>query len=474
MRVKIFELKDMTDSRMLMEHQILPITFVFLYGLITFIAALLLWASVGEVDVVVKARGSVRPAETIATMTSKTTGKILNISVQRGEVVKQGDVILCLDDAVYQLQMQALLIEQAQMHSELQHANRFINGLMSGNNPFSPTNEEAYYFQFEKYKMDQDRTNSEASLNAEKLSRGEGELRDVQQLIHWFDHNDYTKGKENSSLSRKFELFLQEKLDAEYQYNHAQDQLEALEILYKSGGISKMEVENAIRERDRAQSALETLKATYRSNLVDRYYLLEGQLAELRRANSESAQSAGIVNQINWQITKLNLEKNLALMATKINNAQLSIDACKITASRDGVFQPNEDFAPGDRLNEGTVVGTIVPEISSHYQAEMAIGNQDISKVRLGDEVKFKLDALPYKEYGFIKGRIVLISPDAIVNPATGVSYYKVVASFDNQPLTSYKGIVQTVKVGMSYEAHVITERKKIIWFIFEKLQLSL
>ena len=183
MRVKLMNLNEMTDSRMMMEHKLLPLALWFVYGLLAFLVALVIWAYFGEVDVVVKARGAVRPTETVATITSKTSGKIKGLYVSRNQTVEQGTLLMSLDDSELQIQKKAIVLERQQLLTELDMTKRFIEGLEKGSNPFSKVDEEAYYFQFEKFQMDNRYSAETNALTQDKLTRVIKELSEMESKI---------------------------------------------------------------------------------------------------------------------------------------------------------------------------------------------------------------------------------------------------------------------------------------------------
>ena len=53
------------------------------------------------------------------------------------------------------------------------------------------------------------------------------------------------------------------------------------------------------------------------------------------------------------------------------------------------------------------------------------------------------------------------------------MGYYLVEASVDNKILFDYKGNEANIKVGMAGEAQVIVERKKILHYLLEKINLK-
>jgi HlyD family secretion protein len=123
-------------------------------------------------------------------------------------------------------------------------------------------------------------------------------------------------------------------------------------------------------------------------------------------------------------------------------------------------------------MSPGKEVATIIPENGESFKIQMYVPNKDISNIDVGDQVKYRFDALPYKEYGVLEGKIKSISVDASYNEAQGTSYYLVESTVVNKPMVSYKGTQATIKVGMSLEAQVITESKSILHYLLEKIDL--
>lgn len=476
MKVKIMQLNEMTDSRMMMEQKLLPITLWFVYGLLACLMVVGIWAYFGEVDVVVKARGSVRPTETAATITSKTNGKIKGLYVSRNQTVEKGTLLMSLDDSELQVQKNALALERQQLQTELTMTKRFIEGLERGGNPFSKVDEEAYYFQFEKFQMDNRYSEETNALTQDKLGRVKKDLLEAQTLLGWIQGNVTPKTGNLSTLDSKYRQFVLEQKNLKSKKDTALKQYNIQKELYSNGSASKSDLESDARALESAQLAMEQFLIQYKNELYDKIESLKASEYELFNTLTKNEPSTGVGSQISWQTSKNELEKNIDLLDKKLEAVDLSIEQCQIKATMTGTFNQVTELALGDYIVSGIILCTIIPpdDEAEHFLAEMALSNQDVGKVEMGDEVKFKLDALSYKEYGFLKGKIVSISPDATVDENTGISYYKILATLDNKPLNSYKGVEKHIKVGMSYEAHVVSERKKILWVLLEKLQLSL
>ena len=109
----------------------------------------------------------------------------------------------------------------------------------------------------------------------------------------------------------------------------------------------------------------------------------------------------------------------------------------------------------------------------SLYTIEIFMPNSEIAGLKVGDLIKYNFDALPYKEYGQMEGKITSISTDAQFNETYGTSGYIVKGTVNNETVYSYKGEAAELKVGMTCEAHIITEQKKILHYLLEKINLK-
>lgn len=108
----------------------------------------------------------------------------------------------------------------------------------------------------------------------------------------------------------------------------------------------------------------------------------------------------------------------------------------------------------------------------STFTVQLSILNQDIATTNIGDKVNLRVHSLPYQEYGQLEGEITRISTDAVNDPETGLSYYLAEAVIEQDELVSYKGEPGHIKVGMTTDAHIVSESKKILHFLLEKIDL--
>ncbi|MDR3598491.1 HlyD family efflux transporter periplasmic adaptor subunit [Clostridium sp.] len=166
-------------------------------------------------------------------------------------------------------------------------------------------------------------------------------------------------------------------------------------------------------------------------------------------------------------------EQKIDELKTNIGTLQFRIDKSTVKANIDGIVNVKTDVSKGQLLKSGEEILSVIPQDSSEYKVKLYVSNKDIAGIKAGQNIKYHFEALPYKEYGELKGTITDIATDATVDQRTGVSYYLVESEIENKPLFSYKGEEGEVKMGMTCEAQVITKQKKILYYLLEKIHLK-
>ena len=166
-------------------------------------------------------------------------------------------------------------------------------------------------------------------------------------------------------------------------------------------------------------------------------------------------------------------------LATKLNdlNTQIrqieeKISQGSIVAEQGGIVSVITTLVKGDSIAAGTQVATIIPPSESEYKVQLYVSNSDIANISVGDEVKFSLSALPSNQYGMVSGKVTRISADALVQNGQFSGYYLVECSIANTVLTDKDGNNGAVVIGMQVEAKIVTQRKTIIRYLFEKTNL--
>lgn len=222
------------------------------------------------------------------------------------------------------------------------------------------------------------------------------------------------------------------------------------------------------------QSKIAALKDSIKSltdnldnlKLEDKKVLLTGEKAKTD-ASLEEYKNTEIRSAIDSMKTDEDKKKELAAAIEKLNSR---IEDATVKAAKSGVINSSTELVKGDTLSAGTPVMTIIPDNESSFKANIYVSNKDIGKLKEGMQVKFNVYALPNSEYGYLTGRIAKISKDLKVDEKNGSGYYLVEASISGKSLYDSKGKAAALKTGMSCQAQMITENKRILKLVLEKM----
>lgn len=225
-----------------------------------------------------------------------------------------------------------------------------------------------------------------------------------------------------------------------------------------------VELDNTIKTLEDNITKLEankqTLKILGEKTFVDEKGT-EASLSQYR--NNELATTISSIN--SYENRKAELETNI----DKINS---QIDTAIVKAIISGSINSNVEFVEGNILQSGIEVMSIIPDNDSDYKVNIYVSNEDIGKLKKDMQVKFNVYALPNSEYGYLTGTITNISKDLKVDNTSGSAYYLVEARLDNNKLYNSKGHEGNLKAGMACQAQIVTENKRILVYLLEKINL--
>ena len=148
------------------------------------------------------------------------------------------------------------------------------------------------------------------------------------------------------------------------------------------------------------------------------------------------------------------------------------MEQAEVTAAIDGVVNMVYPVVKGDVVNAGTAMATIIPEDASALKVQLYVSNADIGNVKTGDEVKYNLAAFPSSQYGICKGEIVSISKDVITDESGFSGYYLVEATIAETKMEDKDGNEGELTSGMELEAKIVTQKKQILRYLLEKIDL--
>ena len=343
----------------------------------------LVWATFGHVDIVASATGKIVPSGRVKLIQPFETGVVRSIHVRDGQSVKVGDALIELDPTM-------TTAEQEHIRSDLIAAQldvaRLRAALSDSDNPeaaFHPPagaslDLVAMQQQF-LTKQTQENRAKLASLDSQRVQK-EAERATVAAMI--------------DKLSAT-EPILQQRVDI-------------LKYLVDKGLGSKLtflesQQQLTANEKDLAvqQSRLDEAGAALATIIENR----NAEAAEYNRKQFEALAEA---------------ERKAAGLGGDLVKAEQRTKLQLLTAPVDGVVQQLAVHTVGGVVTPAQRLAVVVPSDAA-LEVEATISNRDIGFVHVGQEAQIKVDAFNFTRYGLLRGRVVNVSPDAVVreNPQT-------------------------------------------------------
>lgn len=625
MKAVLVDIKDLSDSREVYQSKPHPFLWIFTYILLAILGSAILWASLGKVEIVVKANGQVRPAAGISTVRNLYGGVVKEMRFEQGASVRKGDILYTIEHEALTVEKDNLGRQLDELNMELDNLGKYRESIITEQNVFNEETETVYYqkvnkllIEIEFARIDADykvvKLDEEININKAQLSKYNNEKISIENYIKSLDANknlietktdtdmEYRQKYENykityRDINRKYDeqanqikasnyealkLALEEEKtlknaystlleciaqnkslfakddefaylydeyllnlrDLENQYMEAKKIYEAYKSM-EQYGVSEVEIENARMQMDKAEGTYSNFETSYkadiqknikekeksilelesrisgsldketllnlneedRSNSIKKLYLDERQNmmdykeklidtinsinlsiklgeVELKSLKSNKTESSNDQNGLLY-INRLkaqeivatddkirSITENIKTLEQSIKKVEIDIDNALVTASIDGAVNVLYEMLPGDFIPGGQEVLTIIPDNNTAYTMQIYVSNEDIGELKVNDTVKYNFAALPNKEYGEIRGQIVSISKDAMINESSGQSFYIVKATVPGTKLIGANGKQGEIKVGMLCEANIITKQKTFLRYFLEKIDL--
>jgi hemolysin D len=356
-----------------------PNKIAFLVSICAFVVVALVWSYVGRIDIIASARGKIQPAGRVKIIQPVETGKVTMVAVHNGQTVKEGDVLLELDE------VDARADEAGAVSSYVSYRAEGLRRLAVLHAAETPD-----------FKITPIQWPDEIpQTNRERENRVlAGDVAQLAANVASFDAQIKQKEAEQKRLADM--LVTQKTL-----IDVLQQRVDMRESLVKSGAGPRA---NLI-------DAQETLG--YHST---NYATTKGQLGEslagievLKRDRTKT-----IDNFIADNRQKLaDAERQAADFEQKVAKARAHIAHLVMRSPIAGTVAAATVTTPGQVVTVGEEVMRIVPADAA-LEIEAYLENKDIGFVKLGQEAAVKIESFPFTRYGSLSATVTRISKDAI------------------------------------------------------------
>lgn len=497
MKFKIDNIENLSDSRQVMESKPNKFIIIFIYILIAVIATFLTWAWFSEKEIIVKVQGVVRPDNEIQSISNIVQGEVKSVKMKNGEEIKKGDILFEIDSS--ELQDKKNQIDEQINYFDKDNRNlEKLNKSINENTNYFENNDEdkEYYYKFKSYEAG----NKVALGEKENITISKNELTKEKINLETLSKS-VSENKNYNEFGSLYSAQYESYISSREIISNKIDQLENnKKVINEEIESNKKKLEKTNKENNEDQVIKE--KNNQLKNQMGQIDLeIKNNNDELEKLKSETiAQIKGNIEKLNQEISKLdnninsfnesiNISKDknkttiLAQIEEKINlnnqkkkeleenkkEIDQSIEKCVVKAPVDGKLKTNGNLEKGVVLQTGAIIATILPKDNT-YKINLMIPNKDIANIKEGEDIKYSFESLPYREYGFLNGRVESISPDSTVDTEKGISFFNGEGSLSSNVLYSNKGEESYIKSGMTCEARIITRKEKMLYYLLEKI----
>lgn len=222
-------------------------------------------------------------------------------------------------------------------------------------------------------------------------------------------------------------------------------------ILFLNGDISKIQLEQSIRNQLEQKHKIQTLKSTMLSLRQD---IFQNKF------------------EMNTYVEEMKVKKAMLCqeVMSKIYDLQSTIEIWRsqsvIVAPHDGYFELFPNISDGQMVVSGIQVIRTIPFDDGLLQGEILFDSKESGPLQGNEEVKITMDSYPSSQYGYLKGNVVSYSSSVYSDVKTMSSLRMANVSIDmkNQP---YWWTNLNYVHGMTGKAEIIVEDRSLLEQIF-------
>jgi adhesin transport system membrane fusion protein len=394
-----------------------------LYAVALSVVVMIIWASFAEVDIVTRGQGKVIPSRQVQIVGSQDGGVITEILVREGDVVRQGDLLLKLD----QTRSQSTLGENMAERSGLIVRAARLRAMADGQ-PFEPTEAmrtetpDIVYQELQLYDSRLEELEVQKGIARQQLTQRREELREL--------------GVRRGQLGRELEL--------------ATEELSRTTPMIQSGAVSPVEVLRLQREVNKAEGELKQTRAQL-SRISASISEAEGKLAgvDLEFSNGVREQLADTVNRIN-ALTEAGAGLSDRVRQTSLLSPVSGTIKQLFYNTVGGIVLPGRDIVE------------LIPADDS-LLVEVRVRPQDIAFMAPGQKANVKVTAYDFVVYGGLEGEVEQIGADTVLDEE-GNAFYEVAVRTTVVEFGEDKPIIP----GMTVEVDILTGKKTVMAYLMK------
>ena len=391
-----------------------------------FVVAAILWMSWAKIDVVIRGSGKVSPASQVQNIQSLEGGIISEILIQEGQAVSSGQSLIKISDVAFSSSFEEnrLLSLELQARASRLNAEAFDKAF-EANPEVSEEAPDLVKSEKSLYDSNQQQLKETLSILEEKISQQQSALREAES--------------KQKQLKKSLDLVQQE--------------IVIKKPLRDRGIISEVEFLQLQQREAEFEGELDAVKLS-----IPR---IKSTIEEAR--SNRGKEKLDFQNKAKRELNEVNAEIG------RIKEAQTALqDRVRRTTLRspvNGIVQRLYTNTIGGVVSPGSNIVDIIP-LEDSLLVELKIKPADIAYVHVGQFARLKFSAYDFAIHGSLQGIVTFVSADTITNDE-GISFFLVRVK-PNKPFLGAKSGELPIKVGMTAEADIITDKKTILSYLTE------
>ncbi|GAA0542340.1 HlyD family secretion protein [Rhizomicrobium palustre] len=398
-----------------------------LYAVVALLAIFILWSVLGSVDRIVVAPGKIATRTPMVVMQTFTTSRILSIPVRPGDHVRKGQVLVSFDPAFAEADVASLEHKVRSLSAQTERLEAEL-----ANTPFTalPTDSRERRTQGDIYAQEMASYSAELTQRDSRLAALDSQLKANYAAISGL--------KQQQEMSTKVVGIYQRLVD------------------------------------QKAGAPLDVMKA--QSNAVDVGMKLTTTIGDTRKLTEQrteaQAERQGFLDKWrsdhNQQLVQS--RQDLAEASETLTKAQRMKEFTALRAPASGTVLQIADRSMGSVLREAETAVTLVPDGADLY-VEANVPSRDISYLKVGQEVRVKLEAYPFQRYGTLNGTLMVLAPDSIPlkeGDESKLVYRAQVRLSENAAELAKKGL--HLRPGLVASAEIKTGKRSIASYVLNPI----
>ena len=402
---------------------------VLLWLILGFFAVIIIWASLTDIDRTVRGMGRVVPSSKMQVISNLEGGIVQEVLVRTGQQVKSGDPLVRLDPTQSGGEFGSGAATVAALAAKIERLRAEITG-------------RAPNFSGADTSVEIERALYAARIAELSSLRNAGQARIIAAERAVNEAQSIYFARRAAAIS-------------------AQAELEAVRPLVESGIEPRMVLTQAI---GRAGSASGDAAAA--SSSIAR---ASAGIAEARAALNQQVQD--------WRSRAANelttAQAEYAARSSTLPALERRAERSIVTAPVNGTVNRVFVSSRGGTVAPGAPIVELVPS-EDGLLIEAMVSPKDIGSIQIGQKAKVSLTAYDSSIYGSLKGKVVSISPDAVINEKTGESHYIVEVRTSATSLVGKTGRMLPIGAGMISDVALLGDKRSVLSYLlspFTKLR---